>query len=149
MREWGVRTRKHIETILLWPQEKHEERRSMVIKELTLQNTANGSRTALQTAENLEWRNRLSSDDVETSKWEALASSGRWALSVDRDFDATIVCDKKTWMEQLELIEQGLSQPLMTVAERVVWSFCSMFVASAHPAQAAWSYTLRPHVICL
>ena len=74
--------------------EKHEERRSMVIKELTLQNTANGSTTALQTAEHLEWRNRLS-DDVETSKWEALASSGRRALSVDRDFDATIVCGQE------------------------------------------------------
>ena len=42
-------------------------------------------------------------------------------LSVDRDIDATNVCDKKTWMERLELVEQGLSklraQPRLTVAD--------------------------------
>ena len=41
-------------------------------------------------------------------------------LSVDSDFDAN-VCDKKTWMERLELVEQGLSklrpQPWLTVAD--------------------------------
>ena len=29
-------------------------------------------------------------------------------LSVIRDFDAANVCDKKTWMERLEMVEQGL-----------------------------------------
>ena len=42
-------------------------------------------------------------------------------LSVDRDFDATNVCDNKTWMERLELVEQGLSklrsQLWLTVAD--------------------------------
>ena len=42
-------------------------------------------------------------------------------LSVDRDVDATNVCDKKTWMERLELFEQGLSklraQPWLTVVK--------------------------------
>ena len=112
----------------------------------------------MQTAKYLERRDRLSvghvnGDDVETSNREALAESGRWArvesvacdptLSVDRNFDATNVCDKKTWLERLELVEQGLSklraQPWLTVADRVVESFCGMFVASAHPAQAVWS----------
>ena len=41
-------------------------------------------------------------------------------LSVDRDVDARNVCDKKTRLERLELIEQGLSklraQPWLTVA---------------------------------
>ena len=32
-------------------------------------------------------------------------------LSVDRDLDAANVCDKKTWMERLELVEQVLSKP--------------------------------------
>ena len=62
---------------------------------------------------------------------------------VDRGLDAANVCDKKTWMERLELAEHGLStlraQPWLTVADRVVKSFCCMFVASAHPAQAGSS----------
>ena len=41
-------------------------------------------------------------------------------LSVDRDIDATNVCDKKTWMEGLALVEQGFrklcAQPWLTVA---------------------------------
>ena len=49
---------------------------------------------------------------------------------VDR-VDAANVCDKKTWMERLELAEP--------VADRVVKSSCCMFVASAHPAQAGSS----------
>ena len=42
-------------------------------------------------------------------------------LCVSRDFDATNVCDKKTLMERLESVEQGLSklrpQPWLTVAD--------------------------------
>ena len=42
-------------------------------------------------------------------------------LSVDRDLDATNVRDKKTWMERLESVEQGLSklrgQSWLTVAD--------------------------------
>ena len=33
-------------------------------------------------------------------------------VSIDRDFDAANVCDKTTWMERLELVEQGLSKLL-------------------------------------
>ena len=143
---------KHIETRLLWLQAKYEEGKLTVVKEPTLTNTADGFTIALQTAKKLEWRNRLSvvydnDDDAETSKREALAESGRWAveaskcdptLSVGRDLDATNVCDEKTWMERLELAEQGLSklraQPWLTVAERVVKEF---FVACLRhgPAQ--------------
>ena len=67
-------------------------------------------------------------------------------LSVDRDLDATKVCDKKTWMERLELVEQGLSKlrgrSLATCAAVAdgcrlsVMSFCGIFAASAHLAQA-------------
>ena len=36
-----------------------------------------------------------------------------------RNFDAANVCDKKAWMERLELVEQGLSklraQPWLTI----------------------------------
>ena len=43
------------------------------------------------------------------------------ALGVDRNLDAAHVCDKKTWMERLELVEQGLSKlralPWLTVAD--------------------------------
>ena len=43
------------------------------------------------------------------------------ALSVDGDFDATNVCDKKAWMKRLELVEQSLSnqraQPWLTVVD--------------------------------
>ena len=56
-----------------------------------------------------------SGDEVETSKREALAESGRRStsrsiacdltLSADRNLDAANVCDKKTWMERLELVE--------------------------------------------
>ena len=76
---------KHMETRLLWLQAKHEERKLTVIKEPTQTNIADGFTKALQTAKYLEWRNRLSvfgydnGDDVETSKREALAVSGRWA----------------------------------------------------------------------
>ena len=91
--------------------------------------------------------------DDETSKREALAESGTMGtsrsaacdptLSVVLDFDATNFCDKKAWMGRLDLVEQGLSKlralPWRTVAKRVVKSFCSMFVASAHTAQAVWS----------
>ena len=75
---------KHIETKLLWPQAKHEERKLTVVKEPTQKNAAGGITKALQTAKYLEWRNRLGmgydiGDDVETSKREALAESGRWA----------------------------------------------------------------------
>ena len=54
------------------------------VKEPTQTNTADGFTKALQTAKYLEWRNRLSmgydnGDDVETSKREALAETGRWA----------------------------------------------------------------------
>ena len=46
-------------------------------------------------------------------------------LGVDRDLDAPNVCDKKTRLERLELVEQGLSklrgklraQPWLTVAD--------------------------------
>ena len=46
-------------------------------------------------------------------------------LSVDRDLDATNVFDKKTRVDRLELVEQGLSklrgtpraQPWLTVAD--------------------------------
>ena len=74
---------KHIETRLLWLQAKHEEKQLTVVKELTQTNTAGGF-TALQTAKYLGWRNRLSmgydnGEDVEKSKREALAESGRWA----------------------------------------------------------------------
>ena len=101
-----------------------------------------------------EWQNRLSmgydnGDDVETSKREALAESGRWArvealhaiprLVLVADPDAANVCEKKTWMERLELVEQCLSklraQPWLTVVE----CFCSVYVASVHPAQPVWS----------
>ena len=55
----------------------------MVIKEPTQTNTADGFTKALQTAKYLECRNRLrmgyDNDDVETSKREALAESGRRA----------------------------------------------------------------------
>ena len=40
-------------------------------------------------------------------------------LSVNRVFDAANVCDKTTWLERLDLVEQGLSklraQPWLTV----------------------------------
>ena len=40
-------------------------------------------------------------------------------LSVDRDLDAANVCDNKTWMDYLELIEQCFSnlraQPWLTL----------------------------------
>ena len=94
---------KHVETRLLWPQAKHEERKLTVFKEPTRTNAADGFTKALQTPKYLERLNRLSKgydngDDVETSKREALAESGRWArvealhatptLTVDRDLDA-------------------------------------------------------------
>ena len=82
-RQW-CRPLKHIETILLWLQAKHEERKLTVIKEPTQTNTADGLTKVLQTAKHLEWRTRLSmvydnGDDVDTSKQETLAESGRWA----------------------------------------------------------------------
>ena len=76
---------KHNETRLLWLQAKHEERKLTVIKEPAQTNTTDGFTKALQqTPKYLDWRNRLSKghengDDVETSKREALAESGRWA----------------------------------------------------------------------
>ena len=45
-------------------------------------------------------------------------------LTVDRDRHAANVCDKKTWMERLELVEQGLSklrgQPWLMVGKCLV-----------------------------
>ena len=42
-------------------------------------------------------------------------------LSVDRDLDAANVYDKKTWMQRLEVVEQGLNklraQPCLTVVK--------------------------------
>ena len=74
----------HSETRLTRLQAKHEERQLTVIKEPTQTNTVDRFTKALQTTKYLEWRNRLSmgydiGDDVETSKREALAESGRWA----------------------------------------------------------------------
>ena len=61
------------------------------------------------------------------------------ALSVDRNPDAARVHDETTSMDRLELVEQGSgklrAQPWLTVGK----CFCSMRVASAHPAQAVWS----------
>ena len=75
---------KHIETILLWLQAKHDERQLTVIKEPTKTNTADGFTMAFQTAKYLEWRNSLSmgydnGDDGEKSRREALAETERWA----------------------------------------------------------------------
>ena len=55
-----------------------------MVKEPTQTNAADGFTKALQTAKYLVWRNRLgmgydSGDEVETSKRDALAESGRWA----------------------------------------------------------------------
>ena len=70
-----------------------------------------------------------SGDDVETSKREALAESGSWTRSeafhaiprsvLIANLDAANVCDNKTWMDYLELIEQCFSnlraQPWLTL----------------------------------
>ena len=113
-----------ISTRLLWPQSEHEERKSMV-REPTQTNTADAFTKALQAAKYLEWRNRRgigfdSGDEVDTSNREALAeittmgTSRSFAcdptLSVDRDLDAANVCHRKTWMERLEMVEQGFEQ---------------------------------------
>ena len=80
---------------------------------------------ALQTAKNLEWRNRPSmghdnGDDADKSKREALAESGRMGtsrsvardptLGFDRNPDAARVHDETTSMGRVELVEQGLSK---------------------------------------
>ena len=116
---------KHIETRLLRLEAKHEERKLTVIKEPTQTNTADGFAKALQTAKNLEWRNRPSmghdnGDDADKSKREALAESGRMGtsrsvardptLGFDRNPDAARVHDETTSMGRVELVEQGLSK---------------------------------------
>ena len=124
-----------------------------VIKEPTQTNTADGIHESVADSETVSLLGYDNGDDVETSKREALAESGRWArvealYAISRSvLVATLMqmtfCDEKMRMERLELVKQGLNkpcaQPWLTIAERVVKSFCSMFVASALPAQAVWS----------
>ena len=50
---------KHIGTILLWLQAKHQKKKLVVVKEPTQTNAADGFTKALQTAKHLEWRNGL------------------------------------------------------------------------------------------
>ena len=55
-------------------------------------------------------------EEVETSKRETKHTSRSFAidptLSVDPDLDAANVCDKKTSMERLELVKEGLGKLL-------------------------------------
>ena len=53
-------------------------------------------------------------------------------LSVDRDFDAANVCDKKTWMERWELVEQA--------------TFCNMRSGIGPPCTSGALYMLGPPV---
>ena len=64
---------KHIETRILWLHANNEERKLEVVREPTQTNAADGCTKALQTAQYLEWRNRLdmvydNGDEDEASK---------------------------------------------------------------------------------
>ena len=50
------------------------------------------------------------------------------SLSADRNFDAANVCDKKTWMARLELVEQGLSKQRAQAWLTVVKCFVKCFL---------------------
>ena len=139
---------KHIETRLLWLQAKHEKRMLTVVKELTETNTADGSRRRCRQrggtvpvweTTTVQARSACGIRTMGTSRSVARDPT----LSVDRDFDAANVRDQKTWMERLELVEQGLSklraQLWLTIVKCFVKCFfCSMRVASAHAAQTVW-----------
>ena len=80
-----------------------------MVKEPAQRNTVDGFTKAVQTAKYLEWRNRVSmghdnGDDV------ALAESGRWArVEVLHAIPRSGLIAKETWLERLEMVDQGLS----------------------------------------